>query len=586
MFILKPMEKYSEFLLPFKRSSFYNEENRLTYIGGGEIGGKASGLMLVNEILRTGFDKNKFPEFDVTVPNLCVVRTGVFDAFMKRNDLYKVAFSNLPDDRIAHAFQKAELPFEILGDLRSLISQVHLPLAIRSSSLLEDERERPFAGIYETKMIPNNQPDIATRFEKLVEAIKFVYASTFFKAAKDYMTAVPDISSEDEKMSVIIQEVVGLPHENVFYPHVSGVARSYNYYSFGNSNPSDGVVNLALGLGKTVVDNEPTWFFAPTAPTVSPPFNGVSDMLKSTQIRFWAVNMSGNIDYNPVKETEFLVNEDIYFAERQGVLKYLVSTYDENSGSVIMGAGKPGPRILTFAPLLKLGEVRLPELLTHLIKISEEMIKNPVEIEFAMNFEKDYRVRFGFLQVRPMNVSHEKVKITEEDLFSTDNLCSSNLILGNGTNNEITDIIYLKHSEFKPAVAQQISSEIESLNLQYVEENKSYLLIGSGRWGTSDEWAGVPVAFGQISKASVIVEVLPQGVNSELSQGSHFFHNLMAFNVLYFSVPSSGQFPMDWEWLRKMKPDYETEHIALLKLKHPLTIQVDGESGKGFIKRN
>ena len=356
------MERYSEFLLPFKRSSFYNEENRLTYIGAGEIGGKASGLMLINEILRTGFDKDKFAEFDVAVPNLCVIRTEVFDAFMRQNNLYKIALSNLPDDRIAHAFQKAELPFEILGDLRSLISQVHLPLAIRSSSLLEDARERPFAGIYETKMIPNNQADIADRFGKLVEAIKFVYASTFFKAAKDYMTAIPDLSTEDEKMAVIIQEVVGLPHEEVFFPHVSGVARSYNYYSFGSNKPEDGIVNLALGLGKTVVDNEPTWFFAPTAPNVSPPFNGISDMLNSTQIRFWAVNMSGKIEYNPLKETEFLVNEDIYFAERKGVLKYLVSTYDENSGSVITGTGKLGPRILTFAPLLRLGEIRLPQL--------------------------------------------------------------------------------------------------------------------------------------------------------------------------------------------------------------------------------
>ncbi len=580
------MEKYSEFLLPFKRSSFYNEENRLTFIGSGEIGGKASGLMQINEILRTGFDKVKFNEFDVAVPNLCVIRTGVFDTFMRQNNLYKIALSNLPDDRIAHAFQKAELPFEILGDLRSLISQVHLPLAIRSSSLLEDKRERPFAGIYETKMIPNNQADIADRFGKLVEAIKFVYASTFFKAAKDYMNAIPGLSTEDEKMAVIIQEVIGLPHEEVFFPHVSGVARSYNYYSFGNNKPEDGVINLALGLGKTIVENEPTWFFAPTAPHVSPPFNGISDMLSSTQIRFWAVNMSGKVEYNPLKETEFLVNEDIYFAEKKGVLKYLVSTYDENSGSVITGSGKSGPRILTFAPLLRLGEIRLPQLLMHLLKISEDIMKNPVEIEFAMNLEENCRARFGFLQVRPMNVSHEKVKVTNEDLFSANNLCSSDLILGNGSNNKITEVIYLKSEAFNPASARQISSEIEFLNLQFIRENKNYLLIGSGRWGTTDEWAGIPVAFGQISKAAVIVEVLPKGMNSELSQGSHFFHNLMAFNVLYFSVPSSGKFLVDWDWLKKIKPAYETEHIALVKLPRPLTIKVDGESGRGIIKRN
>ncbi len=580
------MEKHTDLLLPFQRSSFYNEENRLTYVGMGEIGGKAHGLMRINEILRKGFDPGHFEEFKVGVPNLCVIRTGVFDAFMKRNDLYGLALSGLPDDRIAHAFQKAELPFEVLGDLRSLISQVHLPLAVRSSSLLEDTLERPFAGIYETKMIPNNQVDIADRFRKLTEAIKFVYASTFFKAARDYMNALPDLSSEDEKMAIIIQEVVGLPHETVFYPHLSGVARSFNYYSFGNSRPEDGVVNLALGLGKTIVENEPTWFFAPTAPAVAPPFNGVADLLKSTQLRFWAVNMSLDIEYNPLKETEFLVQEDLTFAERQGVLKHLVSTYDTNSGSVFLGMGKPGPRILTFAPLLKLGDLRLPQLLMHLLKISEEMMKSPVEIEFAMTLEEGHRARFGFLQVRPMNVSHEKVRITGEEMSGREILCASNQILGNGTRGDLTDIIYLKNKEFNPSLAHQITTEIETLNLRYLREKRQYLLMGFGRWGTSDAWAGIPVTYGQISNAAVIVEVLPRGVNSELSQGSHFFHNLMAFNVLYFSVPSSEQYDVDWDWLLKIKPAWESEQVALVKLDRPLKVKVDGETGRGFIKRN
>lgn len=580
------MEKYSEFLLPFKRSSFYNEENKLTYIGSGEIGGKASGLMMVNEMLRKNFDHSQFYEFEVTVPHLCVIKTSVFDAFIKRNDLYKTALSSLPDDRIAHAFQKGELPFEILGDLRSLISQVHTPLAIRSSSLLEDARERPFAGIYETKMIPNNQPDVATRFNKLVEAIKFVYASTFFKVAKDYMKAVPEASSEDEKMAVIIQEVVGKRNEDLFYPHISGVARSYNYYAFGNSKPDEGVVNLALGLGKTIVENEPTWFFAPTAPKVAPPFNSVQDMLKSTQVNFWAVNMSGNISYDPVKETEFLVREDIFTAEQQGVLKQLVSTYDDYSGNVFSGMGKKGPRILTFAPLLRLGEIRLPELIINLLKAGEELTKNPVEIEFAMTLRENNVHRFGFLQVRPMNISNEKVTVLDDDLFREDNLCSSTTILGNGTSKNITDIIYLKNAVFHPATAYQIASEIEFLNNQYREKQQYYALFGYGRWGTSDEWAGIPVTFGQVSRAGVIVEAAVESMNSELSQGSHFFHNLMAFNVLYFSIPFSGRLKVDWEWLKTLTPVYETEHIAQVQLERPLTIKVDGESGKGFIKRN
>jgi len=578
------MANYKDSLVPFKRSSFFNKENNLTFIGDGETGGKANGLLLINKILQKDLERTMFQEFDISVPNLCIIRTGVFEAFMQRNNLYKTALSKLPDDRIAHAFQKAELPFEILGDLRSLISQVHSPLAIRSSSMLEDAKDEPFAGIYETKMTPNNQADISSRFKKLVEAIKFVYASTFFKVAKDYMKAT-NYKTEDERMAVIIQEVVGTQNDNLFYPHVSGVARSYNYYSFGNSKPKDGVVNLALGLGKTIVENEPTWFFAPTFPKADPPFNSIGEMMKNTQNGFWAVNMSNISTYDPIKETEFLVQSNIDVAEKHGTLKNLVSTFNSDSGMVIMGAGKPGPRILTFAPLLRLGEIRLTELIMHLIKISEEAIKNPVEIEFALTLGETGVHKFGFLQVRPMNVSDEKVSVEIDELTGENILCSSQTVLGNGTNNTITDIIYLKKTDFDAGTAHKIASEIESLNNQYIDQNKNYLLLGFGRWGTSDAWAGIPINFGQISKASVIVEAPMHGMNSEPSQGSHFFHNLSAFNIMYFSIPYSEQYPVDWEWLKQIEPVYETDNIVQLKLPHPLFIKVDGESGRGFVKK-
>lgn len=579
------MRDLKDALLPFKRSGFFNKENKLTYIGEGEIGGKAHGLLQVNEILSQGLGRDIFPEFEVGVPSLCIIRTKVFEAFMQRNNLYKTALSKLPDDRIAHAFQKADLPFEILGDLRSLISQVHTPLAIRSSSMLEDAKDEPFAGVYETKMTPNNQGDTTSRFQKLVEGIKFVYASTFFKAAKDYMKAT-NCKTEDERMAIIIQEVVGNKHEKLFYPEVSGVIRSHNFYAFGNSKPKDGVVNLALGLGKTIVENEPSWFFAPTFPKADPPFNSISEMMKNTQNNFWAVNMSGNKTYDPIKETEFLSYDNIEVAEKHGSLKKLVSTLDSASGRVIMGAGKPGPRILTFAPLLRLGESRLPELIQHLIKISEKALENPVEIEFAIKFDKETGInKFGFLQVRPMNVSYEKINVDADELTGGNILCSSQTVLGNGVNNSITDIIFLKKTDFDSGTAYKIASEIELLNNQYITENSNYLLLGFGRWGTSDAWAGIPVNFGQISKASVIVEAPMQGMNSELSQGSHFFHNISAFKIMYFSVPYSGQYPVDWEWLKQIKPTFETENIVQLKLDNALTIKVDGETGFGLVKK-
>jgi hypothetical protein len=296
--------------------------------------------------------------------------------------------------------------------------------------------------------------------------------------------------------------------------------------------------------------------------------------------------MSDNISYDPVKETEFLIRNDIFAAEEQGVLKQLVSTYDDYSGNVLTGMGKKGPRILTFAPLLRLGEIRLPDLIINLLKVSEELTENPVEIEFALTIRNNNVHRFGFLQVRPMNISNEKVIVSDEDMFAEDNLCSTTTILGNGTNENITDIIFLKNAVFNPSTAYQIASEIEVLNNQYRDKQQKYALFGFGRWGTSDVWAGIPVTFGQVSRAGVIVEVAVEGMNSELSQGSHFFHNLMAFQVLYFSIPFTGRYSVDWEWLNSITPVYETEHIAQVSLDHPLTIKVDGESGKGFIKRN
>jgi len=325
------MEDSENKLLPFNRSKFLNAEDKLTYIGSGAIGGKAHGLAGINNIIRTELNNTKYPGIKVGIPAMTVIRTDIFDAFMNRNNLYEIAMSDATDDRIAHAFQKADLPFEVLGDLRALISQVHSPLAIRSSSMLEDAMHEPFAGIYETKMTPNNQPDINVRFNKMVEAIKFVYASTFFNAAKDYMKATP-YKTEDEKMAVIIQEVIGQRFNNRYYPELSGVCRSHNYYAFGHANPKDGIVNLALGLGKTIVDGGLTWSYCPLYPKAVPPFNSIDEMLKNTQTHFWGVNMGKAPAYDPVNETEYLVNEHIVVAEEANTLKILHQLWIINRG--------------------------------------------------------------------------------------------------------------------------------------------------------------------------------------------------------------------------------------------------------------
>lgn len=572
-------------ILPFNRSLFLNSEKRITYIGTGSMGGKAQGLIDINDVLQENIHPEDYQGIIVDIPAMTVIRTDIFDAFMQRNDLYKIALSDATDERIAHAFQKANLPFEVLGDLRSLISQVHSPLAVRSSSMLEDSQHEPFAGIYGTKMTPNNQPDATGRFNKLVEAIKYVYASTFFKAAKDYMKATTHLT-KDEKMAVIIQEVIGEKHDSRFYPELSGVARSHNYYAFGNAKPEDGIVSLALGLGKTIVDGGLSWSFSPTFPKADPPFGSVSDMLNNTQNDFWSVNMGAAPAYDPVNETEYMKCDNITIADKDNTLKYIASTLDSNSGRVITGVGKQGPRILTFAPILRLNNIPLVALVSSMLAICEEAVGATVEVEFAMTFHNNKPHRLGFLQVRPMVVSTEEVEVEKDDLKGENVLCSAIGVLGNGTNKNITDVVYVKSNKFDAALTHKIASELELVNDKLRKDDKPYLLIGYGRWGTSDAWAGIPVDWGQISGAKAIVEAPLAGMNSELSQGSHFFHNVTGFGVLYFSVPYSGEFPIDWDWLNGIEAESETDLIRHVRLSEPLSIKVDGRTGRGVVNKH
>jgi hypothetical protein len=546
------------------------------------MGGKAQGLIDIDKVLKNDINAEMYSNITVDIPAMTVIRSDVFDAFMKQNKLDEIAFSDATDDRIAHAFQKASLPFEILGDLRSLITQVNTPLAVRSSSMLEDSQHEPFAGIYGTKMTPNNQPDTTSRFNKLVEAIKYVYATTYFKVAKDYMKATTH-NTEDEKMAVIIQEVIGDKHGERFYPELSGVARSYNFYAFGNSSPEDGIVSLALGLGKTIVDGGLSWSFSPAFPKADPPFGSISDMLKNTQNDFWSVNMGKAPAYDPVNETEYMVNNNIIDAEGDSTLKYLASTLDSRSGRIITGIGKNGPRLLNFAPILRLDNIPLVGLISNMLKACESAVGATVEVEFAMTFHNDKPHRLGFLQVRPMVVSTEEVEVAPEELKGENILCSSVGVLGNGTNNLITDIVYVKVNEFDAGLTYKVAADLEKVNEKLIIEKRPYLLMGYGRWGTSDAWAGIPVDWGQISGAKVIVEAPLTGMNSELSQGSHFFHNVTGFGVLYFSIPYSGEFPVAWDWLNNQKAETETDLIRHVKLDTPLAVKVDGKSGRGVI---
>lgn len=562
--------------------NFLDPDTPVSCIGSGELGGKAQGLAFIREALRSELDLSKFAEISINIPPLLVIRSEVFDLFMRHNHLYEVVNSNLPDNRIAYEFQKAELPFEILGDLRAIVDQEHTPLAVRSSSLLEDAMREPFAGVYATKMIPNNRYDADLRFRQLTEAIKFVYASTFSRNARSYRKAIGH-SDMDEKMAVIIQEVAGKRYHNRFYPELSGVARSYNYYPMKPARPQDGIVHLALGLGKIIVDGGVSWIYSPAYPKVEPPFGSVNTMIKETQNEFWVVNMGDLIDYDPIQETEYLSLENIYNAEKDDALRYLASTYNPQSGRLSIGTGFRGPRVLTFAPLLVLEQLPVNELIRSLLTICEKALSAPVEIEFAMTFNPH---RFSFLQVRTMVVPVEVTKVSEEELSSADALVSSATVLGNGCLDHIRDIVYVKSETFGLEHTRKIVPELAEINQKMLDSNSPYVLIVLGRLGTADPWLGIPINWGQVSGAKVIIEATQKNARIELSQGSHYFHNIINLGIKYFSLPFSEQPRIDWDWLKSQPVVEDLNFIRHVRLQKPLHIKVDGMHGRGVIYKS
>jgi hypothetical protein len=575
-------KSYLEILTPFNRRFFTGKE-KFTYIGQGSIGGKAQGLADIKDVL-ADLHSQYSPDIEINVPTLTVIATNFFDIFLENNNLSDIAYSDMRDDEIAHVFQRSELPPQLVGDLRALVSQVHSPLAIRSSSMLEDAMFEPFASVYTTKMIPNNQFDADIRFRKLIEAIKYVYASTFFKGAKDYIS-VTKHTIADEKMAVIIQEVVGSRYNNRFYPQISGVARSYNFYPVGHAKPEDGVVDLALGLGKTIVDEGVGWSFSPAYPQVNPPYNSIGDLLKQSQVEFWAIHMGEPLSYNPIKETEYMLKYSIEDAEHDGNLKFIASTYIHEDDKIKIGTGNPGPRILDFAPILKLNELPLTEILKRLLEVCEKRLESMVEIEFAINLDPYYGTpaRFGFLQVRPMVVSQEKVDVAAEELSGDNVVAASESVLGNGAIYTIQDIVYIKPEKFEVNKTTIIAKELEKINHQLVQARHPYVLIGFGRWGSSDPSGGIPLKFGQISGAKVIVEATLPDMNFMLSQGSHFFHNITSFQVCYFSVAHWDKYRIDWDWLNQQKVINETQYVRHARPSAPLSIKVDGRKGRGVI---
>lgn len=573
-------------LPPFDRR-FLGGAQTLSRIGTGAIGGKAEGLRRIHHEIVPRIPLDEMPGFEVEVPRMVVVATDVFATFMERNGLWERIAATSDDDRIAHAFRRATLPAEIVGDLRRLVATLRAPLAVRSSSLLEDALDHPFAGVYATKMIPNNEIEEDRRFRRLDEAIRFVYASTFFAAARSYRRSI-GVDDSAERMAVILQEVVGSRSDDRFYPDVSGVGRSWNAYPTGHGRPEDGVVSLALGLGKTIVDGEATWTYCPRYPNAPPPFNDLRDLLRNTQTRFWAVRMGEPPVHDPMRETECLVHLGLAEAEADGALRLTASTYDASSDRLDSGVRGNGPRAVTFAPVLGSRLVPFGDAVERTLVTARDVVGADVEIELAAAFDRGSALpaRIGFLQVRPMRVSRDEVEVSEADLEREHAVVASRHVLGNGRRDDIEDVVFLDLDRFDRARTREVAADLEAVNRRLAERGRRYLLIGFGRWGTSDPWLGVPVAWGQISGARVIVEATLPDVNPDLSQGSHFFHNILGFEVLYLSVPFDGPGRIDWDWLRRQEVVAEAGAVRHVRPDAPLQVRVDGIRRRGVVLRH
>lgn len=571
-------------LVPFTRS-FFRDPALFSRIGGGSIGGKARGLAFIDRVLKEKLGPGMFPGVRVAIPKTVVLGTDVFDAFIRDNGLLDFALSEGSDVRLANRFINSSLSARVVGDLRDFAAEVRTPLAVRSSSLLEDALYQPFAGIYATKMIPNNQADTDARFLSLVNAVKFVFASTYFRRAKAYIEATGH-RPQEEKMAVVIQEVVGRRRGSRFYPDFSGVGRSYNYYPVGHAGPSDGVVNVALGLGKTIVDGGVSLRFTPAYPQVLPQFGTARDMMDNAQRRFYAVDLSRSASTSYADEDQYLSQHELATAEEDGALDFLASTYDFESECLRDGLTSAGPRIVSFAHILKNGMMPLAPLAEFLLKTSEQAMACPVEMEFACVLDPGEALPadFGFLQVRPLVSPDELVEVGLDGLEPGRILVGSDQALGNGVTRGVRDVVYVRPQGFDASRTPDIAREVASLNARLRAEDRHYILIGPGRWGSSDPWLGVPVDWAQITNARTIVEVSLPGMTVDPSQGSHFFQNMTSLRIGYFTVPPDPARGMvDWAWLGSLPELERTEHLSLVRLDEPLEVRIDGRTGRGLV---
>ncbi len=568
----------------FSRRTF-DTNSPFVRIGGGSLGGKGRGLAFMNSILHRYGVTHRFPGSVIQVPPTAVVGTDVFDDFMAQAELREFALQDREDEAVVAQFLKAKLPPSIYGDLETFLDLVRYPLAVRSSSLLEDSQFQPFAGVYSTYMLANSHPDLRVRLDQLCDAIKLVYASAYSKAAKSYIEATSN-RIEEEKMAIIIQQMVGRRYEDYDYPHFSGVAHSTNFYPAGGLDPSDGVVAVALGLGRTIVEGGKVLRFSPAKPTVLPQFGTTNDWFKNSQRKFFAVDISHPEAYPGANEDFNLAHLELEDALRHGTLEPLGSIYSPENDVIYDGIHRQGTPLVSFAHILKGDLFPLAEILKLLLELGRRTMSAEVEIEFAVVLSDDPQKphQFGFLQIRPLAAGYDAPDIPEELLWSENALVASDIALGNGRHDGLRDIVYIPRDRFDRARTVEMAAEIGKFNSEMVQTATKYLLLGAGRWGSSDRWLGIPVRWDQISGAGVIVETDLDDFKITPSQGSHFFQNLTSFQVGYLTVNTTeGNSRLDWDWLDAQAGKDCGEFLRHIHLATELGILIDGRSRRGVV---
>ncbi len=572
-------------------AEFYRErfDEYLTFarIGKGSIGGKARGLAFLDSLIKRNRLFDKVKDVIITIPRTVVICADVFDEFMEENQLYKVALSDIPDEEILQHFINARLPFLIHEDLYTFLSVINNPIAVRSSSLLEDSHYQPFAGIYATYMIPNDTRDERLMIENLSNAIKSVYASAFFKDSKAYMTATSNVIDE-EKMAIVLQEVCGNSYGNRFYPTLSGVTRSINFYPIPPEKPEDGIANIAFGLGKYIVDGGNTLRFSPKFPKKVLQLTSPEMALRETQKVFYALDMDPNHFHPSTDDSINLLRLKVSEAETDPGFRYAASTFDPENNMLRDGLHEGGRKLITFSNVLTHNTFPLAQILQMVLETGQLEMNKPIEIEFAVDLDrpKDEPKVFYLLQIRPIVEADERMQVNLNGIMEKDTIISSNAALGNGIINTIFDMVYVKPESFNPAETKTIAQKVDEINGRMINDKKNYILIGPGRWGSSDPWLGIPVKWPQISAARLIVESGLEHYRIDPSQGTHFFQNLTSFRVGYFTInPFSKDGFYDLEYLASQPAAYEDDFIRHVRFDQPLVVKIDGKKNRGVVMK-